>query len=201
MKPKINEGDFYAGITQVIDEGRHVDYLREVIRKYEEYKVKFEQSFTEKNPATAVYKFRVTYNNKERVWREIELLSKQTFESLAVEIIKSMGWDNDHMHGFELDEYQQGADPLMTGSSLAFFAEGWEDDPHPTFKTNEIRICDIDYKKRPTLEFTFDYGDGHFFDVKFVSRRGRHKQERVQDFPRLIDQRGVAPEQYPPLRE
>lgn len=33
---------------------------------------------------------------------------------------------------------------MFTGSTVAFFAPGWEDDPHPTFKSDEIRIYDIE---------------------------------------------------------
>jgi hypothetical protein len=197
MKPKIQEGDFYKIINHAISEGRHVDYLREVLKKYEEYKSEFEKNFTEENPKNTVYKFRVNYLLKRLVWREIELFGNQTFEDLAETIIDSMGWDNDHMHGFEFSGLDKRPDTLFTGSTIAFFASGWEDDPHPTFKFNKIHICDIDYVKQPKLEFTFDFGDGHRFDIEFKGIRKIAKNKMKNKFPCIIDQRGVGPEQYP----
>ncbi len=195
--PIINEGDFYQSINQAISENRHVDYLKEVIKKYEEYKKAFAHCFTSERPSDSIYEFRVTYLLKKSVWRDIELFGEQTFLDLAEKIIDSMGWENDHMHGFELPEQNQKPDLFLTGSSNTFFAPGWEDDPHPTYKTDEICIQDIDYKKVPQLGFTFDFGDGHMFDIVFKASRERKKGEKVDGFPKIVDQRGVGPEQYP----
>ena len=196
-KPKIQEGDFYKVINQAIAEERHVDYLQEVLKKYEEYKRVFDENFTDKNPREAVYKFHAVYLLKKPVWRDIEILGKQTFCHLAEEIIYSMNWDNDHMHGFEFPKVRKKPAPFFIGSAISFFAPGWEDDPHPTYKSDEIRICDMDYTKQPKLKFMFDFGDGHEFDIAFGGTRSINKKEKERDFPRMVDQRGVAPEQYP----
>jgi len=196
-KPKIQQDNFYKVINQAISKGRHVDYLQEVLKKYKEYKSEFEKNFTDKNPKNAIYKLRAVYLLKKPVWREVEILGKQTFEDLADIIIDSMDWDNDHMHGFEFFGYNKKPDPLHTGSSIAFFAPGWEDDPHPTFKSNEIHICDIDYIKQPKLGFIFDFGDGHRFVIEFKGIRDINKKEKVKNLPCLLDQRGIAPDQYP----
>jgi hypothetical protein len=194
--PKIEDESFYKDINDVIAEKRHVEYLKEVIKQYEEYKKIFAENFTDKNPRDAVYKFRVTYLLKKLVWRDIEILGKQNFYDLADQIIFSMDWENDHMHGFDLKSSRK-PDPMMTGSSITIFAPGWEDDPHPVYKTNEIAIADLDYMKQPKLKFMFDYGDGHEFDIEFKGMRALNKGEKKTDFPQLIDQRGIAPEQYP----
>jgi len=194
--PIIKEGDFYKHIDSAIAERRHVSYLKEVKKKYEEYKKVFADNFTDKNSKESVYEFRVTYLVKKLVWRDIEILGKQKFYDLADEIIASMNWENDHMHGFDL-KYPKKSDSMMTGSSISIFAPGWEDDPHPTFKTDEVMIADLDYIKQPKLRFIFDYGDGHEFDVEFKKTRVLNKGEKMADFPCIIDQRGVAPGQYP----
>ena len=61
-----------------------------------------------------------------------------------------------------------------------FFAPGWEDDPHPTYKTDEISIQDVDYNKLPKLDFIFDFGDGHRFDIEFKGNRALKKNEKDQ---------------------
>lgn len=63
--------------------------------------------------------------------------------------------------------------------------------------TNQIHIADIDYAKHPKLKFTFDFGDGHEFDVELKSRRDFEKTDQGVRFPHAVDQRGIAPEQYP----
>lgn len=200
-EPSIGESDFYASIERGVAQGNHVEYLREVVSKYEHYKKEFAKIFTDKNPVKGIYTFRVRYRNKKMVWRDIELPGNYNFEDLAQGIIDSMGWVNDHMHGFEISEYDRKQGPPFTDSSLAFYTKYWEDDPHPTFKTNDIRICDIDYKKQPSFEFTFDYGDGHRFTVTYKGNRKQSDEDNLRDFPRLTDQRGVGPEQYPPVSE
>ena len=199
MKPKIQESNFHESVSRAIAEERHVEYLQEVLKKYEEYKQEFEKSFRSKNPKDAVYAFRATYLLERLVWRDAAILGTQIFCDLAATIIGAMGWDNDHMHGFEFPERRARPDPYFTGSAIAMFAPGWEDDPHPTYKTDEIRICDIDYTKTRKLEFMFDYGDGHRFDVAYKGMRPVAGKETTRDFPRVTDQRGVAPEQYPAL--
>ncbi len=200
-KPKIQDKDFYKIINSVTGGGRREKYCQEVLKKYEEYKQEFEKYFTDKNVKDMVYKFRFVYLLKKPVWRDIEILGMQDFLDMAEKIIDSMDWENDHMHGFDLPEKNKKPDPYFTGSSISFFAPYWEDDPHPTFKTDEIRICDFNYKKLFKLHFMFDFGDGHEFDVEFKGVRNIKKKENDYDFPKIIDQRGVGPEQYPDYDE
>jgi len=198
MKPIIQEGDFWEVINQAILEKRHVAYLRRAIKDYEDYKREFNNNFSQANPADAIYTFRADYLLKKPVWREIEILGHQTFEDFADIIIDSMGWVNDHMHGFSFPQ-KDAHNRRMYTLDYTFYAPGWEDDPHPTFKSNQIRICDIDYGKQPRLRFMFDFGDGHEFDIDFKSIRKTNEKKKIRDFPCLTDERGVAPEQYPRL--
>lgn len=197
--PKIIEGDFHAVINDAIKKGRYVDYLKNTLREYEQYKKVFEQALTDKNPSDKTYLLRVTYLEKKPVWRDILILGSQTFEDLAEAIIDSMGWDNDHMHGFSLPERQR--KDYFYYTPFTFFVEGWEDDPHPTYKSNQIMICNINYDAYPKLRFEFDFGDSHMFEVHLTGIRKLQKGESVKTLPKIIDQRGIAPEQYPPLDE
>lgn len=196
MRPRIqSEKSFYKSINAAISEGRHADYLKDIIGEYEDYKLEFEQNFTDGKFKNEVYVFKVSYVQKKNVWRTVEILGSQTFEGLSDVIVDSMRWQNDHLHGFSLPNPH--AKHEMEMSPYTFYSPHAEDDQYPTFKTDEIMICDIDYKKNPKLTYMFDFGDGHLFDVEPKGRRPIVKGERTKDFPRLVDQRGVAPEQYP----
>ncbi len=109
-----------------------------------------------------------------------------------------MKWDNDHMHSFSIAHLEKKS-ANRDGSRVwaEFFAPDWKDDPYPTYKTDQVQICQLDYQKVPKLNFTFDFGDGHRFDIVYKAVRARNSKEHIKDFPLNIDQRGIAPEQYP----
>lgn len=192
--PKIIEGDFHAVINKAIKENRHTDYLKNVLKEYEEYKKVFAQVFTDKNPTGNIYLFQANYLLEKPVWREIAILGNQTFNDLAEAIIYSMDWENDHMHGFSLPSKKNKGDFYY--SPFTFYAPDWEDDPFPTYKSNQIRICDFNYDLYPKLDFVFDFGDNHEFEI-ILKKVDNARKNTQKEFPLLVDQRGVAPEQYP----
>lgn len=198
---KIKEGDFKETINSAIAEGRHVDYLRAVLENYEWYKKEFADVFTNNGELSAVYIFRVAYERKLKLWREIEILGSQTFEKLAKIIVAGMKWHYDHMHGFTIpgiEKKPSGKLEFEPTTRLDFFESHWEDDPFPTYKSNEIKICQIDYSKHPIFDFIFDFGDGHEFEIIYKGKRVLKPSEKVTAFPIIINQQGVAPKQYPP---
>lgn len=112
-----------------------------------------------------------------------------------------MDWDNDHLHAFYLPEKKKGRNYAFAYSPYCIESQGLDEDSHPTYKTNCIRIADIDYTKNPKLAFAFDFGDGHRFDVQYLEKRKGTKKDEYELFPRMTDQRGVAPDQYPEYYE
>lgn len=198
--PQINEGDFYEAIGEARKAGRHVDFLDCALENYEWYKKAFSDMFTAEADPSAIYLFRAIYLNKPNVWREIEMAGKQTFEHLAKEIVKSMGWRYDHMHSFTIPGHvkrAKGNTPFGFNIDLSFFERHWEDDPFPVFKSSEIRIHQLDYGKCPRLDFIFDFGDGHQFTVEYRGKHEKGAQDTARKkYPALVDQHGVAPAQY-----
>lgn len=194
--PKIQEGDFKEVIGKAISEGRHKSYLKKVLKDYSEYQRVFLESFSDKNPLKAIYIFRATYTRKHPVWREFAIFGYDTFCDLADAIIESMGWANDHMHGFSIKKINGKIQNRY--SEFSMYTPHWEDDPFPTYKTDEILISDIDYIKHPKWNFVFDFGVGHEFDIE-LKRIDEKLKEKDFDrpFPVCTDQRGMAPVQYP----
>lgn len=202
--PVIDEGDFRESIARTIKEKCHVEYLTEVLNEYEWYRTKFLKVFSPNQPARSVYRFRIVYQLKKGVSRDIEILGTQTFEKFARTIVKAMKWDYDHMHGFTIPGVERPASkmsPWPAPTTLEFFDPHWEDDPFPTYKSDQIKIYQIDYKKFPALEFIFDFGDGHRFKIQYLGARPKKSGEQAANFPRVIAEHGVGPEQYPPVEE
>ncbi len=149
MKHKIqSERSFYKSINAVISEDRHADYLKDIIKEYEDYKKEFELNFTDRRFKDEIYIFKVSYIQKKHVWRMFEISGSQTFEDLSNAIVDSMLWQNDHLHGFSLPNPR--AKREMEMSPYTFYSPNAEDDQCPTYKSDEILICDIDYYKQPT---------------------------------------------------
>lgn len=197
--PKIKEENFKESINSAIAQGRHVDYLKNVLDNYEWYQSQFANVFVNGEPL-AVYIFRAAYERKPKLWREIEILGSQTFEKLAKTIVSAMKWQYDHMHGFTIpgiEKKPSGKMPYEPITRLDFFAPHWEDDPFPTYKSNEIKICQIDYQKNPTLDFIFDFGDCHEFQISYKGMRPLKSSEAKTSFPAVINKAGIAPKQYP----
>lgn len=194
--PIIEEGNFQEIIHEAQKEKRHPAYLKKIVVDYEKYRQEFSKAFIDKNPLNGVYVFRVSYIRKTPVWRDIVIFGKQTFCNLAEAIIDWMGWDNDHMHGFSMKKVE--GVPQHRYSQFSMYAPGWEDDPYPTFKTDQIKIADINYSMHPKWNFVFDFGDGHEFDIelKKIDEKAQEK-DFDESLPTCIDQRGVAPIQYP----
>lgn len=200
--PEIDEGDFHEGIQRAITEKRHVGYLRGVLKDYAAYQRYFDGVFTNQQPLDSMYQFRVTYQLKPKTWREIEILGLQTLNDLAMGIVHSMDWQNDHMHGFSFPRLDRKQRELVYGiSPFVIFAPGWEMDPHPVYESDHVLIAQVDYAKFPKIGFLFDFGDGHQFTIEYKGTRPALKRELARNgqglFPQLIDQRGVAAFQYP----
>lgn len=206
---------FRESIREQIEKGNHTEYFEEVLRYYAHYKKIFRSIFepiTEQSQLQRwVYTFDVQYmgigggGDTVQAYRKFEITGDRSFAELAAAIILSMGWVNDHMHGFELTGQKPLASPskdmLYVGSSLQMYAPYWEDDPHPTYKTSDVCIGDILYDKQPEFLFTFDYGDGHTFRIYQSKLEMMRREDDWHDFPRLLESHGIAPEQYPLLPE
>lgn len=194
--PIVKEGDFQKVIGEAFSKKRHVSYLKKVLKDFEQYKEVFNQVFTPENSSEKIYLLRFNYVGKHPLWRDIAIYGWQTLCSLVEILIESMGWENDHMHGFSLKKFENKS--LYRYNDFSIYAPGWDDDPFPTFKTNEIMITNIDWIKYPKWNFIFDFGDSHEFNVEMKLFNPKSIDKNLcQALPVCIDQRGISPIQYP----
>lgn len=196
MKPKIRNREFESIAKKMITKSDHSDYMRVALKEYQSYLRFMDKAFLDE-PDDRLYTIRATYRQKKGLWREIEIHGRQSLADLASCIIESMDWMEDHLHGFWFPDERRN----RIYGTYGVYHENMEDDPHPTFKTQNVPISQIDWKKYPTLGFVFDFGDGHEFDITLKQTSVITSKAKNLSYARLIDQRGVAPEQYPDYDE
>ena len=58
-------------------------------------------------------------------------------------------------------------------------------------------VASIDYHKHPKIGFVFDFGDDHRFLMEYKGTRIADTKDTKKNFPKVVDERGTPPEQYP----
>ena len=192
------EKEFYSAINSALKTSDHKDALKDIITEYEKYKVFMEENIIPtKIPQDNIYTFRFMYQLKKKVWREFEVFGDQTLEELAGAVIDSMNWDNDHLHAFWFPEMRGKTTFSHWYTPYSIGSEGYDNDQFPELYDFDVFIASIDYSMHPKLGFAFDFGDDHRFLMEYKSIRPADKNDSRDNFPKLIDQKGVGPEQYP----
>jgi len=192
------ENDMVRLIAEEKD--RHkVSWFKMWLEEFNEYRKCYEGIVTTENSLSDFYIVKFAYTRKTPVWREILAKGSDTLDDLAACLIDSMGWDNDHLHQFlprTVNGQHQGFySPLAIKLGYPEDDEDW-----PSYKTQVVRMADIDWEKWPKWNFAFDFGDDHTFNVDFkekITKAEARKRHYFEYTPILIDQRGVAPVQYP----
>jgi hypothetical protein len=131
-----------------------------------------------------IYRFKVTFEDHEEIYREIDIRPSQTFEELHVSIQKAIGFDNAHNAAFYVsdDYWRKGTEiilknestqekKLMSKSKLGAFI----DDPHQKFL------------------YVFDFKAGWNFYVELI--KILDADSKIV-YPKISKSAGAAPNQY-----
>jgi hypothetical protein len=120
-----------------------------------------------------VYQFKITLRGtKPPIWRRIQVPDSYTFYDLHVAIQDAMGWQDYHLHMFELNDKDARGGCIRIESPFTepdFEEEG-------TMLTTEAPIKSFFKKLKDRVLYTYDYGDGWQHDVvleKIVAREPR----------------------------
>jgi len=193
MLPQLRDRGFKEVMNTMIAKGRHGERMQQLLDDHRVY-VDFMEKKGFINRANGdIFTIVARFSGRSPVWRKIEIRGDQTLADLATSIIHSMGWQEDHLHGFWFPDERR----VRHHGDRGLFHKNMEDDPHPTYKTNDIQIAQIHWEAFPKIGFAFDFGESHEFDIEWKSVRPLTGTETRDVFPLLIDQRGVAPKQYP----
>ena len=129
--------------------------------------------------ADGVYCFNVAL--KKNLWRRIETAGEHTLKDLHHAIRGAYGFDDDHLYAFFMD-----GEPWSDGK---FTSPNDEEGPY----VDEVRIGELGLSEGQRMLYLFDYGDEWRFQVavEAIRKSGARPHE-----PKVVDQKGKAPEQY-----
>ncbi len=89
------------------------------------------------------------------IWRRVQVEGKTTLDELHEIVQIVMGWENSHLHNFEIDEVYY-TDPIM----LEF--NDWREDKDST----RYKLKDVIREEGKTFYYTYDYGDSWLHAIK-----------------------------------
>ncbi len=204
-KPQINSKDekaYCKAMQAGMSKGEHKMFFESNLQEFEQYKKFMDENLVEADTSAmdTIYKVKITYQLKKNVWREYEVYGYETLSELAEDLIDSMGWMNDHLHSWWF-KGKEGKEMRHWYNMYEIGCEYSEDESYPAIHDDKVCIANINFDINKKLGFAFDFGDDHRFLLELISKRKEEKSDHMRAFPLLVDQRGVGPEQYPPLEE
>ncbi len=113
----------------------------------------------------------------------IEIDSSSTLEDLHFALQKSLNFDNDHMYLFYVSKTERSNNRILYDDENGLIYEKTLEDLYPLGKKNK-------------LFYLFDYGDNWLFKITKSIKKPQRPLQGIE-YPRLIEEIGVKPEQYP----
>jgi hypothetical protein len=135
----------------------------------------------------AIYRLRISFEEYEDVYRDIEIRSSQTFEEFHDAILTSIGFDKKHAASFFVCDSQ-----WRKGTEITLLEEDLEDGVRLMKKT-KISACVED----PYQQFIYVYDKiaAWSFTIQMIKIM---KEEGSSTYPVCIKSFGTAPKQYKP---
>ncbi|MGN6546695.1 MAG: IS1096 element passenger TnpR family protein [Aureliella sp.] len=113
----------------------------------------------------------------------IELDEDTTLEDLHFVIQDAVGFDEDHLYCFFLSRTDRSRDRKY-----------FDDDNGLIYDTTLKNLFPLPDKR--SLYYLFDWGDNWIFKIS-LSRKRPHEPVQGVEYPRVVQETGVRPEQYP----
>ncbi|MGH8581638.1 MAG: IS1096 element passenger TnpR family protein [Gammaproteobacteria bacterium] len=118
--------------------------------------------------------------------RVIEIREDASLYELHRYILKTIGFDSDHLFEFTVGKNERGRDRVFTLEDEFALDES---------EGLDIKLNEVYPITGAKLHYLFDYGDSWTFVIK-KSRRKKYVSKGVR-YPRVIESEGKNPEQYP----
>jgi hypothetical protein len=115
----------------------------------------------------------------------VAVAARQHLTALHDAIQEAFGWADDHLYSFWLDGQFWG------DAAAEYVRPGTPDRDRPTA---DVPLAELDLGPGAKIAYLFDYGDEWRVTLTL-----REQIESASRTPRVIERRGTAPPQYPPL--
>jgi hypothetical protein len=119
---------------------------------------------------------KVKFKYRPGIWREIECKLSNTLADLNKAIQIALDWDDDHLYSFFIKDKEYVREP-----------EEYDD-----LDANKCALEMLKLRRKQKFKYVFDYGDEWKFDIEVIDF-GTVKDEK---YPKLLESKGKAPEQY-----
>jgi hypothetical protein len=129
-----------------------------------------------------LYVFKVSLSAK--IWRRVVISAALTLDDLSGAILRA--FDDDHLYRFSYRD--------RFGKTVHVNHPYIEEPP----STDEIAVGEVPLQPGASMEYLFDFGDMWRFDVKL--ERIDPADAKIRN-PKLLEEHGKAPPQYPNLEE
>ena len=133
----------------------------------------------ERQARKGTFVFRVSLGE---IWRLIAMPSHKTLNDLVHVILRSVKFDDDHLHEFTFRD--------RMGATLRVNHPATNEPPY----SDEVRIGTLPLEPGQTMELTYDFGDNWPFTVKLERIEPPDDKRKA---PRILESHGKAPQQYP----
>lgn len=160
-----------------------IDSLEQYILEIKEISKPFIPAKINKNQTII---FKVMFKYRKGVWRKIELKATDTLEDLHDAIQGAIGWDNDHLYSFFMDNN------FHKGDFDAEYTCPYEPEGRKTADKAQVGI--FGFKKGQKFAYLFDFGDSHRFEVEIADFG---IIDKGKSYPVFLESKGKSPEQYP----
>ena len=115
-------------------------------------------------------------------YRHIRISNLATLADLSDVILAAFDFDNDHGHGFFLDN-------KVYSDVAAYFVRGMEEDNPPT---DEFSLAQVGLQVGQKFKYLFDFGDDWTFQCRVLK-----ELDEITAHPMVVRRKGQPPEQYP----
>lgn len=141
------------------------------------------------NPAPTVHQFRIVLDGAEPpIWRSIQLPSQASFWDLHCAITDAMGWDDSHLHEFQIGNRRRGARIGIPMKGMDDFLFGG--DAIPCAADWDVRIDTHFTRRGSRCTYLYDFGDGWSHEVKLEAILPR---EPKTNYPRCLNGARACP--------
>ena len=118
-------------------------------------------------------------------YRHIRISADMTFDDLSCAILDAFMFDNDHLHGFFMDNifWSRNEDTCIWADDM---------DGEAIHVSDEVTLREWKLSEGQAFKYLFDFGDEWRFSCKVL-----RAMPELTESPQVIRSKGDAPEQYP----